>query len=70
MTGADITLNQELNNYKCAMVNTPFVNEMNLYSNYITVLKQLLLSYDDNIWLKQANDNVLKKLMSWKDKQQ
>lgn len=68
MTGVDTILMQTSNNFKCESFEIPFIQIMELNSNHITVVKELLMSFENDIWLKDANEIVLKKLMDWKNK--
>lgn len=68
MTGVDITLTQTSNNINTDVFDVPFIEVMNVNAKHITAVKELLMSIGDDLWLKQANEIVLKKLMSWKDK--
>lgn len=69
MTSIDITLkqksNKDIDNYRIAV---PFIGTTELHLENINVIKNLLLGYDSNEWLLAANENLLKKMMSWKDK--
>lgn len=68
MTGVNITCTQESNNFEQTTgMDIPFKELLTLQANNITVVKELLMSYDDNTWLKRANEIVLKKIMSWKE---
>lgn len=67
MTGVDIMLNITNNNTNCESFEIPFIELMVINASNITAVKELLMSFDNNQWLKEANELVLKKLMSWKE---
>lgn len=67
MTGEDSILTQKSNNLKIDTCGIPFISILNMHSCNIGVIKSLLLGYEDDRWLIHANENVLKKIMSFKD---
>lgn len=58
MTTVDITLG--LNNHKIENLELPIISLIELQSKNINVIKYLLASYENNSWLINAENTILK----------